>query len=147
MTDDDVAFEVAFHQSANPNLRGWTDGDEERPVPVPKPANGDPTPEDGWRQPADAAQRQVAPEDEFMEYTLYYGKTGAAHVARARRYEQVRYAALLVAERATPFVLMTNDFKVVPAKTIWGVVWRYLKMKLFGIKKPPGPKKRPLPKY
>lgn len=146
--DDELKKYTEWDNPAVPRLRGWSPGDEDRPIPGLELTDEDwELAKKSWRQPADAASRQVGQEELHTEFTLYYGKTGARHIARDRRYNQVRHAATLISEMGAPLVLMTNDFKVFRAKGIWSLIWIYFKVKILGIKKPKGPKKRPLPKY
>lgn len=133
-------------------LRGWSEGDEERPVPGPEEYS------DGllaearkyWRQPEDAASRQVPYEDQLTEFPLYYAKGRRSRDYWARSYNQLQ----AVSDRAETSALVLTITKrkrdsvhmlVISANNIWKLLWLYVKAKFR--RQPKRKSKIKLPKY
>lgn len=94
-------------------LAGWSPGDEERPVP----GLGHITYE--MYEEARRSWHQPAIPKKYVSFTEIYD----------RQDKQVSFAKKQIEERI-PLVLLTQDFRVYRANTIWGLLWIYLLTKL-----------------
>ncbi len=132
-------------------LRGWSEGDEDCPVPgmatwtdelCQEAKKYDPWQSKGYPKP-------VPVEDQVMESPLFYSvkkeRNRLGFLGDQRHQAQVRFASRVLKEKNVKLVLMTNDFKVIVASSLLALLWFYLKSKL--ARKPKVPKKRPIPTY
>ncbi len=123
-------LEHSINESVNVTvkLRGWSEGDEEFPLPV--------TITEADLELA-AKHRQDFPPPipskgakYLPEFPLYYGPGTSL---RKRYKNQINHSNDLLTRNA-PLILMTNDFKVFSAKNIWSLLWLYLLVKLRFVK-------------
>ncbi len=140
--------ELMRQQETNPSLRGWSDGDEERPVPVPEGDNG--IADMYWRQPQDWKQRQITFEDQVTEFPLYYSNGRRDRGYWVRRCAQLQATSNHVEVRDLVLTVSNKrdgrtDMLVLSANNIWKLLWLFVKSKFR--REPKKKSKIKLPKY
>lgn len=120
----DPLEELINKESKSIKYRGWSEGDEEFPLPFI-------ITEDDLELAAKHRQNlpPSLPSKEakrLKEFPLYYGPFS---LTKHRRNNQYHYSSNLL-NKGAPLVLMTSDFKVFNAKNIWSLLWLYLLVRL-----------------
>lgn len=147
MSEDDL--DKAYKEAANgsdPVLDGWSPGDVDRPMPsMYFHYSEDDKTAVNKAQERQARQKQAKPQErtkELTEFPLYMGRREHILANRDRIHNQINAVGDALVHSSS-MVLATPDFKVIRAKSIWGLVWYYLKATYFTRK----PKKLKLPEY